>query len=472
MPVNLLADNYEDKDNGRVNLLADDHEEDKQQSNLFDAGKLANAFSNQVGGQDVLRNILVGLGQGGQNIASFLTHGYAPKVNMEEYLHANKEFPGRETIRESAEYAPLGEIAPVVGSKLAKFGKKIASTIYPRMPENEIASIKNLPEEISRSITNYLGKGAEKVTDVEKKIGKNIYSSAKKQKDLAINEYLNPLLDKFGKDIPFTKRILPKELESKTSNTSLYDTPKLKLPYTNNKVNAMYKQFKNSPTISNMQKLQSTLMREANSLKNSGNFGMAENNQYDVMMDYRNKILDKMDEHFSNSGKNYSDQFKAFRQVYKKEYEEPYKQRKKIRDISSGKITVPENPHTIFKRPGQIINYEGKEVTSPINTIREHLPKDIGDLVLFSKVGGHQKAKDLYKNLISANSKGYEEYFSPELKAYVQKLGESLSKRESLAELLKKEASVRRRVHIGAASAAGLAGVGAVAKPIKKLLSE
>jgi hypothetical protein len=196
----------------------------------------------------------------------------------------------------------------------------------------------------------------------------------------------------------------------------------------------LYKNFKNNPTFNNSHNLQSELGVMERDLKSIPHKTPDENNSLSAITSARkqlnNDIEEFLKEHDKVSNITLSDRYKKGIDLYR-ENVAPYLSSKKLREVIKGDKTNIKNIHSIFDTPSNIINKSGKEEIGSINKIMQDLPQTSKNRILFDAIGGNKSSPQaLIDSLNKIKSKGFGNYFTPELEENMKILNNKIKNRE------------------------------------------
>jgi len=108
----------------------------------------------------------------------------------------------------------------------------------------------------------------------------------------------------------------------------------------------------------------------------------------------------------------------------------PFLKNDLIREATQEGHTDVKNLHSAFEYPSNKINKEGIEKVGDINKIIQDLPTESKNRILFGAIGGSkQNPEKLLNKLLTIKSKGYESYFTPELKHHISEMQSKLGNR-------------------------------------------
>jgi hypothetical protein len=199
-------------------------------------------------------------------------------------------------------------------------------------------------------------------------------------------------------------------------------------------VGNLYNSFKSNPTFNNAHILQSELGTMIGDLEKKPYKTPDESNQLGLIKSARDQLKDDISSFLKKRDQNSNmpiyDKYQRGIDLYR-ENVAPYLSDKKLREIVRGGKTNIKNIHSVFNTPTNIVDKNGIEKIGPINKIMQDLPKSSKDRILFNAIGGNQSdAKSLLKQLQNARSKGYGNYFSPEIDQAINSLNIKLRNKD------------------------------------------
>ncbi len=196
------------------------------------------------------------------------------------------------------------------------------------------------------------------------------------------------------------------------------------------KVGDLYDSFKANPTFDNAHRLQSELgslgrKLESNPAKTQDDLiqiGKISSAKKQLQEDI-NKFLEKRD---LTSNQPVAGHYKKGSELFEKNVA-PFLSNNKLLDIVKMGKTDIKDLHNIFSTPTNIVDKAGIEKIGSINKIMQDLPKSSRDRIIFDAIGGNKLTpKALIRKLDAIKSKGYESYFTPEVKESINALNNKL----------------------------------------------
>jgi hypothetical protein len=336
-------------------------------------------------------------------------------------------------------YAPdnqlLGLGLGAAGGALGEVASKGYSGIKNSVKNNEF--LKNTvskfnPEAHAKDLENYLSSGSNNITKNSRQLAqdiKNAHSMRQEEAGIFYNHALKsagkePIYGVGHKDIVPTRGPLhAREQETLGKINEL-------------NVGEVFDVFKESPTFENAHKLQSELgfigrTLESNPAKTQEDLlkiSKVKSAKAQLQEDI-NKFLEKRD---LTSNQPLSGHYKKASELFEKNVA-PFLSNKKLLDIIKGGKTDIKGLHNIFNTPTNVINKAGIEEIGSINKIMQDLPQSSKDRIIFDAIGGNKLTADaLLKKLDSIKSKGYESYFTPEVKESINSLTKKMKNVENL----------------------------------------
>lgn len=446
------------------------------------------------------QNIAALLGEAGGGLASILTGGRAPQVNIREQLGLEGENPiDLQGIISSSNPNPLlqglGQYAPAIASGgptlggqtlaagaygltqaspdqenllgmlpngrvggglsdalLAGTAGKIGKSFIEGFPGVRKAIDYFRPEKKGKEFLAQLGKGTRE--ENAQALAADIQKSHQDKLDNALS-HKNPVYEKEGESIIYENPSDSKFLKLIEENPELIGKKSKKL----------YEEFIRTPTLNKADKLQSQIGDEIGNLRRKqkmGNTGRAEDDVLDSLKELRDTLKEEMSGYVGKKDSNLAKELKIYSDKYRDNVI-PYQEEKVTQEIVS-------EPKYIKKKrqdnPGLPYNITADDLQGFFsNPSREALQiaGDLGDeginKILYGELSkaGKKDAKGLAKAISEAKqNKGLGRYVTPEM--------------ESFAEELLARAKWRDRLKYGSYGIAGALGTGAIYDAGKKLI--
>lgn len=293
------------------------------------------------------------------------------------------------------------------------------------------------PEGLAKSLADLLGG---KSTNLEQN-AKSLSSDIRDAHKSALKEYkseIDPIMNKHGEDTIYTKIDPVEEFKTKGGRIKVsdalklkpyYDMPKYNLESSNRRLNELFSEYKEKPTVNNAHILQSEIYKEIQSLKDLGKRGgMDVRNQVHDLNEIREGIKKDIGGYLDSQSKITGKKYKGASDIYKEKVA-PFYADRTLEKIAKGQETNPKNVHNIFEYPTEKITYSGSTQQGDIEKVLNALPESSKNKILYSKVGGHQKVsapKRLVAEMNKAQQGGYSSIYNPQIEKMVSHLSSKL----------------------------------------------
>lgn len=316
-----------------------------------------------------------------------------------------------------------GAAGELASKGLSGIRNSLGESAFGKMVKNTFSKIQ--PAAQQKEIEHYLSGGTNSITKNSKELIKDIRDAYNSRNEEA-GTFFNYALNKAGNQKIYKEHpmMLNKPDESLKTIEKIKDL----------NVGDLYHTFKANPTFANAHKLQSELFSMANKLESNPAKTMDDIHQISKMKSARqqlqNDISGFLERHDNTSNLPIGEKYKKGSELFKK-HVSPYLENKKILDITRGGKTDIKNLHNVFESPSNTIGKNGIEQIGGINKIMKDLPENAKNRVLFNAIGGNKlKPEDLLNKLHAIESKGYGEYFSPEIKESMNALNKKIGNKE------------------------------------------
>jgi hypothetical protein len=319
----------------------------------------------------------------------------------------------------------MGAGAGAIGEGLTKGISGIKNSLENNEFLKNIIS-KFAPSSHAKELENSLSHGSNNITENSRLLANDIRNSHDIRNDEA-NIYLNHALDQAG-DKKIYEKIDPLISTALDKSKNMIDKIK------DLNVGDLYGAFKANPTFKNAHRLQSELGTMIGDLKKKPYRTPDETNQLGLIKSARDRLKDDISgfltKHDEVSNMPIGDKYKKGIELYR-ENVAPFLSGQKLREIVRGRKTDVKNIHSIFDTPTNIVDKEGIEKIGPINKILQDLPVTSKNRILFNAIGGNKKnPNELLESLLKAKSKGYGNYFNPEVDQEINALNQKIKNTE------------------------------------------
>ncbi|MDD5211394.1 MAG: hypothetical protein PHV62_03200 [Sulfuricurvum sp.] len=410
-------------------------------------GQLANAAAHPLDTlQDVGAGVMGGaqrlaatMGEAGQGIASFLTGGYAPRVDIREELGLGKNNPvhledvlasknnnplakaigqygmgvasgGRSLLGQVASNAGWGATQAEPGERLQAAAEGAATAAIPFGLAKGAKAVKAgyqyvKPAQDAEALVNQLGRGAKTAEENVNQLANSIKEAHAANVEDALQSK-QAVMDAAGKEF-----INPQQSAyvNKGNATHLYDSD----------LKELHDNFLNNPTFENADKLQSQLGDEIGyyqRLASRDNLAPADKPKLTELKKARDYLNKDQDDLLQSLSPDLKAQYRVFKDKWKQNVV-PYKSSQTLRDI------IKDGDQAGITRSQ--INKEFAFPDKNINKISSDIGQEGKDRILFNEIQGAKQddVGNLANAILNAKKmKGMSSYVSPEVESAAQNL--------------------------------------------------